>query len=535
MSTKLFLAVALLTLVFFQPGPAFSEEFLVGGKPFSIMGYVTQGGAVSLVEKNKPDTERDFQSALTNLFLEMAYKPRDDIKLYGSGMLTADWMYDLKHNDRSWKDKGFADSRKNLYIDDQYWQLLKEAHVTWTPPNWNIRAGKQIVGWGETDGFRLIDQINPLDQRRGFADVEFESTIIPTWLLKTEYFPAHKPMWMQDLGFEFIFNPNVTWIKNQPIELGNDVGGIWAPYVTGPDFKDLSPLGVPGLGFIPTGALGALPPPLQAAAASFPNVASRIGSADVTLDRPRSGSTTGMEYAGRIKTIIADSIITLNGFYGRSNDYVSRSAAAPPRMTTAEDGAVIIHPQLEAFYPYFKFVGATFSRDITPLKASFLGGVAPVLRLETFYAFNSTFSNQITNEFVKKDELRYAIGVDWKVKIPLLNPRAYFTISPQFYQQKIMSYGSERKELAGLYENNYMTTLMITTSYLHNKLVPSFFWMRDRTNKANFFRYQLGYDYSNVWHFVIGATTFDGTKEGQGFDVFQNKDQLYFKVSYKWG
>ena len=44
-----------------------------------------------------------------------------------------------------------------------YWQLLKEVHLTWTPKNFNFRVGKQIVVWGETDGFRLMDQINPLD------------------------------------------------------------------------------------------------------------------------------------------------------------------------------------------------------------------------------------------------------------------------------------------------------------------------------------------------------------------------------------
>ncbi len=30
-----------------------------------------------------------------------------------------------------------------------------------------FRVGKQIVQWGETDGFLLMNQINPIDQRRG--------------------------------------------------------------------------------------------------------------------------------------------------------------------------------------------------------------------------------------------------------------------------------------------------------------------------------------------------------------------------------
>jgi hypothetical protein len=92
-----------------------------------------------------------------------------------------------------------------------------------------VRAGKQIVVWGETDGFRLMDQINPLDQRRGFADVEFESTIIPIWLMRLNYSPKLNSDWLLDLGFEFTFNPNAEFIPNQDILPGNDMEGSGRP------------------------------------------------------------------------------------------------------------------------------------------------------------------------------------------------------------------------------------------------------------------------------------------------------------------
>ena len=57
-----------------------------------------------------------------------------------------------------------------------------------------------------------MDQINPIDQRRGFTDVEFENTIIPIWLIKGEYYPKMNLGWLQDLGFELTMNPNVTFI-----------------------------------------------------------------------------------------------------------------------------------------------------------------------------------------------------------------------------------------------------------------------------------------------------------------------------------
>ncbi len=475
--------------------PSYGEQFSVGGNPLNTMGYITQGAAIGIGGEHY-DTESGLQSLLTNIFIEGDYKLNDDVKLYLSSMLTVDWIYDIKSDDSTWNEKLFNKSSDRLYIDDEYWQILKEAYINWTPSNWNFRVGKQIVAWGETDGFRLMDQINPLDQKRGFADVEFESTIIPTWLVKAEYYLADKPNWLQDLGFQFVFNPNVSWIANQDIRTGNDVGGIWAPNVV---------LG-PGM---------------------------RLGSASIDIDEPDSWSDEGYEYGFRIIGIAAGSIVTLNGFYGKDNDYVARSTG----MTTsvASNGDLLIHPILQAYYPDFKFIGATFSRDITPLSASYLGGVAPVIRLECLYAFDSTFVNQISNEFEEKDEWRYAVGIDWKAKINWLNPRAYFIISPQFYHRKILDYPSQANALSGVENDNYMTTLMITTSYLHNKLSPSFFWMRDITNDANFFRYQIIYDYTYQWRFTLGATAFDGDEEGRGFEVFDHKDQIYFKISYKWG
>lgn len=498
----LILAASIVAIGF--AGTSSGADFDVGGKPLTVMGYVTQGTAFSITGKDRFDSPKDMQSALTNVFLESAYRPTDDIKLYVSGMFTADWIYDIKSNNREWVDKGFAKSRKHLYMDNEYWQLLKEGHVTWTPPNWNIRLGKQIVSWGETDGFRLMDQINPLDQRRGFSDVEFENSIIPTWLAKFEYFVPNKPSWIQDLGFEFVFNPNVTFIRNQSIETGNDKGGIWAPDANA--------------------VIG--PPPVPEA---------HVGSANYDLDKPRAFNSSGYEYAFRVKSVISDAIITLNYYYGLDKDPVVKLNQALTSVDpTSEDGRPILHPYYEGRYPLFRFAGATFSRDITPLKASFLGNVAPVLRLEAFYAFNNTFATS-TNEFARSDEIRWAAGVDWKVKVPLLNPRAYFTISPQYYQRRILDYPSDGVKFNGLYETNNTTTLMINTSYFHNKLTPSFFWMRDWSNRANFTRYQLVYDYSNEWHYTAGATLFSGEKPNQGFEVFHNKDQIYFKISYKFG
>ncbi len=150
--------------------PAPARELLLFDRPLTLLGYITQGAGFSLSHEHY-DTEEGLQTALTNLFLETDYKMTDKLKFYTSGRLSVDWAYQLNSDRDSWNDKLFNKSKGHLNVDGNYWQILNEAHFTWTPGNFFFRLGKQIVSWGEMDGFRLMDQINPLDSRRGFADV----------------------------------------------------------------------------------------------------------------------------------------------------------------------------------------------------------------------------------------------------------------------------------------------------------------------------------------------------------------------------
>jgi len=507
--------------------PTMAKEYLIFDRPLNLLGYATQGAGFSLSDRDRFDTEKGLQSALTNLFVEADYKISDRLKFYTSERLSVDWVYPLKHNDSSWHDKEFNRSRKNLNVDDEYWQILNEAHFTWVPENFLFRVGKQVVSWGETDGFRLMDQINPLDTRRGFADVEFENTIIPIWLIRSEYYPRITTTWLQDLGVEFVFNPNADFIPNQDIQLGNDQGGIWAPNIR------------------------------------FDDVDARLGSgAFQNVKEPGSFSRKGHEYAFRVKGVVKDTIVTLNAFYGKENSPIVKFADPLnpfPEVTIASDGKAIIHPGFEGKFPRFRFVGMTASKDIGFLKSQALGSVAPVLRLETFYAFNNTFTDALSvpfsqNTFKEFDEFRLAFGFDWKVRIRPLNQRAFFFISPQVFYRRIGGFSGPDPSgpvdwfdttLTRMGKHNWTTSLFISTVYLNAKLTPSFFWLHDQEFGSDFFRLQATYDWSYNWRFTLGALLFSGKKlpgeenstfkSNNSFDLFKHKDQIFFKITYKWG
>ncbi len=50
-----------------------------------------------------------------------------------------------------------------------------------------IRIGRQNLAWGETDIFRLLDQINPLDNTFGGPFEDLDDRRIPLWMLRGSY------------------------------------------------------------------------------------------------------------------------------------------------------------------------------------------------------------------------------------------------------------------------------------------------------------------------------------------------------------
>jgi len=519
--------------------PAGAIETTLGGKPFTINGYLKQSTTVGVGDGNQIESKQNFNSFVTEALLEMKYAPSSNLKFFVSGKGNVDWAYPLLAGNSEWKDKQFDQGYSKLFVFDDWQDILNEAHVTFAKDNWFFRFGKQVVVWGEADGLRLMDQINPVDQRRGIANVNFENVVIPVWLLRMEYRQPVVPSWMQELSYQFVFNPNFGFRGNEgPAPGGPDTTGIWYMDKSGGSMRNVGPIG-----WVPASVVPTLPPPLQAMAG--PLTRSIIGSFDSNLEKPEAFSPDGFKYSGRITASITDTRITLNGYYGRDNNWVFAANQGNPRMEVSPfDGTVIIHTPAERYYPLLKFVGITASRDLPFLSAEALGGVSPVIRMEGFYAFNSTFGkaprdpDSPPTTFEKHDEMRWLVGVDWKVRIPVLNDKAYFMVSPQIYNRRIMDFKDDGILVASddpyIRENTWISTLNIMTSYMHNKIQPSFFVMRDWSNKGWLMKPELAYEHDDNWKYALGAIIIDGDKEGEGLWPLRHKDQIYGSVMFRF-
>ena len=521
---------AVFFILSFMAVPAGAKEYTFeDGGVFNVLGYVSQAAQFG-VAGDKYDTEEGLQSALMNIFVEGDYQPNDSLKLYASGMLTVDWIYDIKHSDDSWRDKRFNESRDNFYVDDESWQLLKEAHVTWSPGDFVFRMGKQIVSWGEMDFIRVMDQINPTYDARGFADVEFETTVIPIWLMRADYWPDMGAVGgaFQDLGIQLVFNPNAQFIPYQGLAVGNEVGGIWAPnYILPTAAVDPTPPGGGGL----TDMIG-------------PEFRARISSDVEDLDEWDSDN---FEYGIKIRGVVGDHTFTLNGFYGRSNipnETLTGVVMDPdfgfaiPLITIDSDGMPSMTLTTAGKYFRQKFVGFTYNYDLKFLRSSALGGVSPFLRLETMYEFDHTFVDDNANfgygGYVESDYWKNGLAIDWKIKIPALNSKAYFTVMPQFFYNRVMDYKSAwalSDAGSGVEEDMWTSGLLIETAYFNARLKPSIGWLHDFNGKADIILPSLTWVRNYRWTYSIDALFVDDRET----DLFDHKNYIGCKVTYNWG
>jgi len=527
----------LITAVLFT-GPVMALDYKLFDRQLLLNGYINQGVQFG-VAGDHYDTMQGFQQAIMQVLLEADYQVSNDMKVFVTGMLFKDWAYDIYSTDDDWssdqppKDpvgRRFREARSEMSLRNDYEDILKECHVTWTPGDFNIRIGKQIVSWGRMDGVRIMDRINPLDRRLGPSDVEFETTIIPIWLLKMEYYPNIRLPITNDLGIEFTFNPNADFIGDKGPTSGNSQSGIWAA-----DRLE-------GGGFL------------------------RIGELDMNYEEPDNWDSDGYEYGLRIKTTLVDeTYLTLNFFDGVDNSAVKRpdlNYGMAPFTSITPTGYVddefrgIYEAHLDGYYPDLTYAGFTLAREFEDLNIAWLGGVAPLIRVEAVYEFASTFNTRdkgdtvtgIWEDFEKHDVINWGIGVDWKFKWNLLNPRRYFSLVPQFSHKHVRDYpstytiASPGVELTS--ENEYSFSIRMSTQYFHDKLEPFIFFQRNifsdldhkinnGSAKADLWLFRLNYMPNSTWTFKTQLSLFsnDGYTD---YSYYDHKDNFSFTVSYQF-
>jgi hypothetical protein len=494
-----------LALVLLFANPSYARKtFTLGGKPLSLQGYFSQSYQYGL-EDDVWDTEDGLNAVISNLFVEGDYKLSSDWRLYGAVGVTGDLIYQI-NDGGDWDRKGFGASENSLNVNDEWWQVLREFHLTWDPGKFFLRLGKQRVGWGEMEVFAVNDLFNPLDSTRGLSETELDTLFVPIPLIRGEYTFDDSGGKFSNVNLQFIFNPNVDFISNQGTFYGNDAAGIWAV-----DFLDFSLVDV--LGF-----------PL------------RIGRQDADVVEPDAFDSDSFEYGLRLSGLMgSNTLVSLMGFYGTSNTAVSTFGAGLTDDSFTvfdDDGIPVVNFNDVGFHPRQKFVGFALATQL-PIKSKALGGYEPVVRLEGSYQVDNQFFDFTSYDFVKSNQFIVGLNLDYKIRVPWQRQFLYLFVEGQY--NDLMDYESGWDlSSSGVYQKDFWNLYaFLSTGYLRGELEPSISWYALDTAGAQIWTPALTYYLSDTWQFALKANLFTGPDIQSQWGL-HNKDHLVFNVQFQF-
>ena len=215
--------------------PAIDDLFGIQDLRFN--GYFKNATAMRL------HNDLDMMKIDNILDLRLTYEPKSlPLKFHIDLRPEYDGAYDMQHKGVGSetglepKDRGIGIGRKKLGYDGTFpgslkgnlrenWSdsymartfLLRELWVDFRIGGLDLKLGKQQVAWGKTDGYKLLDILNPTDYRE-FILMDSEDSRIPIWMANIKYYftPKHNVqfIWMPNYEPNFQALPGSIWALN---------------------------------------------------------------------------------------------------------------------------------------------------------------------------------------------------------------------------------------------------------------------------------------------------------------------------------
>jgi Protein of unknown function (DUF1302) len=321
---------------------------------------------------------------------------------------------------------------------------LFQAFVDWEQGPVFIRLGRQNLAWGETDVFRLLDNINPVDNSFGGFFLELDERRVPLDMLRVNY----------NLG---------------------TIGPLDQAFIEGYVAADRTVAFVPGA---PSGSPWAVPlgPP--------------IGTTLSDLNAP---SFTGHNLRGGVRLVFnaADFTFTLASYQTMFDTQAVRFRGALPTDAGYNPGVSVL--TAEQFAPLVWVNGASMTTALPSLKSVLRSEVAwfkdeSLFRGPREDAFpGKGVTPKFANEFLlpviagdfdtvyRTDTFNMAVGWDSNQYIRFLNPSQTFFITTQFFYRHIFDYDpltsvavpepNNSNRTIVVPQDQFLQTLAINTTY----------------------------------------------------------------------
>jgi len=462
-----------LFLLMSSAGLSFSNE----NGEFRITGYIQHRSEFGLADAEYNPDGYTMAEFLMNMELNYEYSE----KLIFHQIIRAryDGIYDWRNY---FEDQSQAEDELKNELE------IRELYLDYAPiEDLNFRIGKQTVIWGETDGLRLMDLINPQDLRWGYVTRAFEDTRTPLSMVRVNY----SIPFLEDNqgGFELIWVPTEFEVNKYPID-----GSAYA--MAPADFFNEQIQDILAAGFLPT----------------------------VTNEKREQDKDNG-QFGTKFTGNIFGMDFSLNYLYSYSHDPVIY-------FDGREMGGVLPPGFVGTFnmaqrYPRRHTGGLTFSKAF--------GRV--VLRGEFAYTFDNQFQNLTEVNWVEEsDYLKGMLGFDWVYANTGFNNGRSIFISGQFFNNHIMDYNDNIVNLPYGYsmkEDEQIATLLINTGFLSDDLKPEIFVAYDISYKSWWINPKLGIQYGSLWRFEVGANFFEGESgdtQHVPFAMMDQGDSAYVQV-----
>ena len=128
---------------------------------------------------------RSIQKSEWILTPEVRYKLNKNFKFVGIGRLYTEVTDKLEPRELSNNSSSALSGRKS--VSNRLELELREFYVDyWNGKGFSARVGKQQIVWGETDGLKLLDVVNPQYFREFVLD-DFDDSRIPLWSVKAQF------------------------------------------------------------------------------------------------------------------------------------------------------------------------------------------------------------------------------------------------------------------------------------------------------------------------------------------------------------
>ena len=359
-----------------------------------------------------------------------------------------------------------------------------------------FRIGRQSLSWGETDVFRLLDMINPLDSTYGGIFEDLDDQRIPLWMLRGSYN-------LGDLG------PAASLTLE----------GFWVPGNWDTRVAPVPPAGTPYAVPLP-------PAPLA-----------------VLVETP-SKVMSNSRWGVRMQAVLLDSVNFSVGHYKSFMD-------VPSSVLNVQDtGGLLPDFSLEVYYDDVQVTGGTLSWWESHLDV--------VVRAEAAWFWKeSVFIPEENAPLIptglpipglealpaqghktERDILRWMIGFDKNVWLRKLNKTQTFLVSMQYFSQWISNYDDRIKQAVSIYPDasNYASqkevestfTFLATTMYMSGRIMPQMVVAYD-VRGAWMVQPSVNYIFE-PFRFMIQYSAIYGSFTNFGF--FRDRDQISFVFSY---